>query len=97
MKTTDFAEQIKKIDPRLTIIPNENRPGLSNIMFDGRDVCPVPSDEIKEDDDPRYYYVFPNGYSAAHNSVKSALAKIEGLFEKLKDPEKKEAFYSNDV
>lgn len=93
MKTSDFALKIKEIDPRLTIVPNPNREGLSNILLDGHDVCPVPSDEIKDEDDPRYYYTFPNGFSSPHNSVASATDKIHHLLEKLKDPEKRDAFF----
>lgn len=93
MKTSDFALKIKEIDPDLTIVPNPNREGLSNILYKGRDVCPVPSDEIKEEDDPSYYYTFPNGFSAPHNSVQSAMDKIHGLFEKLKNEDYKDAFF----
>jgi len=96
MKLNDFLIEIQKIDPRLTIQVNPNRPGLSNIMLDGKDVCPIPTDDLREEDDPRHYYTFPNGYSAPHNSVTSAKQKIHLLLEKLKDPKVAEEFYSNE-
>ena len=62
-------------------------------MYDGIDVCPVPSEDIQEVDNPRYYYVFPNGMSAPHNSIQSATEKVEALLKKLEDPDRRDAFY----
>lgn len=76
MKTSDLAIELQKIDPRLTIVPNPNRPGLSNVKLDGQDVCPVPSDEIKEESDPNYVYQFPNGMMARHKSRAEVLDMV---------------------
>lgn len=69
MKTSDFEQELKKIDPRLEIVVNPNRPGLSNVKLSGQDVCPVPSDDIREESDPNYTYTFPNGMIARHKSM----------------------------
>lgn len=94
--TKDFEREIKLIDPRLSIVPNPNRPGLSNIKLDGRDICPVPSEEIKEESDPNYQYTFPNGMIARHKSRKEALAHIESTLTLLKTKDGHDLFYGND-
>lgn len=94
MKTLDFEKEIQKIDPRLTILPNQNRPGLANVLLDGRDVCPVPADEIKDESDPNYTYTFPNGMIARHNSRADALSKIQHVLEYIKTDEGREVFFS---
>lgn len=96
MKTIDFEKELKEINPGLAIIPNPNREGLSNIKLNGKDVCPVPADEIKEDPDPEYRYRFPNGMMARHNSRKEALAKVDAILKFVSTDEGKEIFYAND-
>ena len=93
MKTSDFEKEIQQIDPRLAIVPNPNRPGLSNIKLDGRDVCPVPADEIKDEPDPNYTYTFPNGMMGRHNSRADALMKIRQTLEFIKTDEGREVFF----
>jgi len=93
MKTLDFEKEIQKLDPRLKIVPNPNRAGLSNILLDGRDVCPVPSDEIREEPDHTYTYTFPNGMMGRHNSRKDALAKIQQVLDYIKSDEGREVFF----
>ena len=62
-------------------------------MLDGRDVCPVPSDEIRDEHDHSYTYTFSNGMIAAHNSRKSALSKVNQVLEYIKTDEGKEVFF----
>jgi len=95
MTTSDFALELKKLDPRLEIVSNPNRPGLSNIKLDGKDICPVPSDEIKDEPDNSYRYEFPNGMSARHKSRSEALAQVEQVLEMIKTPEGHELFFDN--
>jgi hypothetical protein len=93
MKTSDFEKEIQKIDPRLTIVPNPNRPGLSNILLDGRDVCPVPAEEIKDEPDTSYTYMFPNGMMGRHNSRADAINKIQKVLDYIKTDEGREVFF----
>jgi hypothetical protein len=93
MKTSDFLSELKAIDPRLDIIENPNRPGLSNIKLDGRDICPVPSDEIREDSEANYFYVFPNGMHARHKSREEALERVQGVLEMIKTDEGRDTFF----
>lgn len=93
MKTSDFEKELQKLDPRLAIIANPNRPGLANIKLDGSDVCPVPADDIREESDPNYTYVFPNGMMARHNSRKDALEKVQQVLDYIKTDEGREVFF----
>ena len=94
MKTSDFLKELKEIDARLDIIENPNCPGLSNIKLEGRDICPVPSEDIREESDPNYSYSFPNGYIARHNSRQDALNKVHHTLEYIKTEEGREVFFS---
>ncbi len=94
MQIKEFEKELKKIDERLEIVSNPNRPGLANIKLGGRDVCPVPDGEIKEDPDPDYYYTFPNGMSARHKSRAEALSMVESTLEYIKTPEGKDIFFN---
>lgn len=96
MKTKDFEKQIKEIDSRLEIVPNPNREGLSNIKLAGKDVCPVPSDEIKEESDPNYYYTFPNGMIGRHKSQQEAITQINEVLEFIKNKDNADLFFQNE-
>jgi len=88
-----FAEEVSKIDPRLTIKENPNRPGLANILLDGKDVCPVPQYEIFDEIDLGYKITFPNGWSAVHKSRKEALDQIQSTLELIKDQDGADRFF----
>jgi hypothetical protein len=94
MTNPDFLKELKAIDPRLDIVPNPNRAGLSNIKLDGKDVCPIPSGDIKEEPDNNYRYEFPNGLSARHKSRSEALAHVHQILEMIKTPEGESQFFS---
>jgi len=96
MRTSDFAIELKQIDERLEIVPNKNRIGLSNIKLAGEDICPVPSDEIKEEPDNNYRYEFPNGMSARHNSRIEALDRVKKAIDFLRTEEGDEALSDKD-
>lgn len=85
MKISDFEKEIQAIDPRFSIIENENRPGLSNIFFEGEnyDLPPVPSVEIKDEPDPRYFYTFPNGYSHRYWSRADVIPRLKDFIANL--------------
>ena len=72
----DFENELKAIDPRLSIIPNPNRPQLANIKLDDTDICPIPRYEIRDEPDPTYTIELPNGTLARHKSKNEALALV---------------------
>jgi hypothetical protein len=92
MKISDFVIKIKEIDPRLYIIDNPNNTGLSNVMLEGKDVCVIPRNEIKETRDPNYYWTFPNGMMAPHNSEEEAMGHIDRVLKLISTEEGKADF-----
>lgn len=56
-KIEDFQKELQQLDPRLLIVPNNNRPGASNLFLNGVDICPwVPSYEVQDEHSPEYTY-----------------------------------------
>lgn len=75
---TDFEKEIQKIDPRFTVLENPNRPGLNNIYFEGKNYdLPTIADEIKEEIDPAYRYVFPHGATIRNWSQGEVIGRLE--------------------
>lgn len=66
MTSQEFEEKIKKMDPRFSVLENPNRPGLSNIFFEGKnyDLPVISTFDIREEVDMQYRYEFPNGLTA---------------------------------
>ncbi len=89
----DFQDEVMKIDPRLTIVQNPNRPAIANIKLDGTDICPIPAHEIRDDSDPTYTMELPNGSAVKHRSRNEALALINATLEKVKTSEGSDQFH----
>ncbi len=89
----DFADEVAKIDPRLTVVQNQNRPNIANIKLDGTDICPIPAHEIREESDPTYTIELPNGSTARHRSRQEALIAIQATLEKIKTPQGADQFF----
>ncbi len=54
---TDFEKELQAIDPKLMIVPNVNRPGAANVIYNGADLCPwVPQFELQDEHTPEYVY-----------------------------------------
>lgn len=68
MTASEFETVIKDIDVRFSVVPNENRPGLSNIFFTGQnyDLPVISSNDIREEIDHAYRYEFPNGMQSRY-------------------------------
>lgn len=79
MTTKEFEAQVKELDSRFSIVENPNRPGLSNIFFEGKnyDLPVISSNEIKEEVDHGYRYEFPNGMSARMWSKQEVLDRLD--------------------
>ncbi len=86
MNSVDFEKILQKIDPRLSVVPNNNRPGLSNIFFEGKnyDLPVISTDDIKDEPDPAYVYEFPNGLRARYWSKYEILGRIDDFLKKIK-------------
>ena len=89
----DFQDELRKIDPRLSVVLNPNREKLSNIKLDGTDICPIPAYEIREHSDPTYTIELPNGSLARHRSKEEAIAMVKDTLKRLENPETADAFF----
>ena len=57
IKVDEFQKELQALDPRLVILPNNNRPGASNLFLNGVDICPwIPSFELQDEHSPDYVY-----------------------------------------
>lgn len=95
MTISEFETELKLIDPRLSIVQNPNRPLIANIKLSGVDICPIPSQDIKDESDPSYVLELPNGTFVKHRSRSEAIALVNHTLELIKDKDNAEAFFGN--
>lgn len=87
IKTEDFQKELQTIDPRILIVPNNNRPGASNVFLNGVDICPwVPSFEVQTEHTPDYVYNL-NDIPVPFKTTTEIKEIILMTLNKLKDPE----------
>lgn len=85
MTTQQLEQTIQELNPGFSIVENPNRPGLSNIFFNGvnYDLPVVSSTEVKEEVDQNYRYEFPNGHSARHHTSEEVLSRLKVFLEQF--------------
>lgn len=85
MTSQELEVELKNLDPRLSVVPNNDRPGLSNIFFEGRnyDLPAISSHDIREEADPSHIYEFPNGHRARLWSRPEIVGRIEDFLKKV--------------
>lgn len=93
---SQLLKELKELDPRVEIVPNPRRPGLSNIKIDGEDICPIPSDFLQTERTPDYVYRFPNDYIGTHRTYGEAKEYAIKIIEALKDKSFSEEFFDKD-
>lgn len=93
ISTKEFEKELQAIDPRLMIVPNNNRPGASNIFLNGVDICPwIPSFEMQDEHSPDYSYRL-NDLPIPFKTTIEAKEIVLGTLGKLKDPEFADALF----
>lgn len=87
MNSQEFEVEIQKLDSRFTIVQNPDRPGLSNIFFDGKnyDLPVVSTTDIKDEIDMSHRYEFPNGLLARFWSKPEITGRLEDFLKKQKE------------
>lgn len=87
MTANELEKELQALDDRLTVVPNPNRAGLSNIFFDGKnyDLPVVSTNNIKDEIDMSYRYEFPNGTMARYWSKGEIVDRITDFIQKMKD------------
>lgn len=92
----EFKTELENLDPRVSIIRNQNYPQLANIVLDGINICSIPSGEIKEYTDPGYTIQFSNGFICKHRSRPEALDLVRNTLKMIETPEGKDIFFSKE-
>jgi len=87
MTSLELEQELKALDPRFSVNENANRPGLSNIFFDGKnyDLPVVSTHNIKDEIDKAYRYEFPNGLTARYWSKPEVMGRIERFLQDYKE------------
>lgn len=81
MTLQEVEAKIREIDPRFSVVPNPNRPGLANIFFDGAnyDLHAISAVDVREEVDPGYVYTFGDGRTARHWSWPEIEAQLRSF------------------
>ena len=84
---------MKVLDPRVMIVPNQNRPGASNVFLNGVDICPwVNSFQVQDEHTPDYTYEL-NGQRIPFKTTVEIKEIVSGVLEKIKDTEYRDALF----
>ena len=86
----EFESEIKKLSPDFQVVDNPNRPGLTNILYQGKnyDLPVISTNCIKTEVDRDYRYEFPNGASARHWTQEEITLRLKdflGKFDSIKE------------
>jgi hypothetical protein len=90
----EFEVDIKALSNDFQVVDNVNRPGLTNILYQGRnfDLPVISTNCIKTEVDRDYRYEFPNGASARYwtqdeviNRLKDFLKNFETISKEYAD------------
>jgi len=85
MTSKDLEVELQALDPRLTVVPNPDRVGLSNIFFEGRnyDLPVVSTNDIREEPDASHYFQFPTGLRARFWAHSEIVGRVEDFLKKI--------------
>ena len=87
MQIEDFQKELQAIDPRLMIVPNNNRPGASNLFLNGVDICTwIPQFIIQDQHTPDYVYKL-NDLPIPFKTTGEVKEIVKMTLEQLKTPE----------
>lgn len=79
MTSQEFEKKLKELDPRFSVVENENRTGLSNIFFVGLnyDLPVISTHDIREEVDQGHRYEFPNGMRSRFWTQSEVMGRCE--------------------
>lgn len=85
-----LEQELKQKDERFSVVENSNRPGLSNIFFEGKnyDLPVVSTNFIKDEVDMNHRYEFPNGMSSRLWSKPEIMGRIDAFLNNLEEVKK---------
>lgn len=97
MKTylvSQLEKELQEINPSVVIRENPNRPGLSNVMLNGVDICVgLPSNVLQEEHTPDYVYRFPNDIVAPMKTYPEAKEISIKVLNNLKNEQFAQEFF----
>lgn len=95
--TEEFQKELQKIDPRLMIVPNNNRPGASNVFLNGADICPwVPQFELQDEHSPDYVYKL-NDMPIPFKTTVEITEIVKMTLKQLEQPEYAEVLFDTPI
>lgn len=87
IKTEEFEKELQKIDPRIMIVPNQNRPGASNVFLNGVDICPwIPQFEMQDEYTQDYNFNL-HDTPIPFKTTTQVIEMVNLVLERLKQPE----------
>lgn len=93
IKVEDFQKELQQVDPRLMIVPNQNRPGASNLFLNGVDICSwIPQFEIQDEATPDYVYRL-NDMPIPFKTTVQIIEIAKGVLGKLEDKDYADALF----
>lgn len=91
--TAQLEKELQELDPRIVIVPNSNRPGASNVLLNGVDICTwIPSFEVQDEHTPDYAYTL-HDMPIPFKTISEIKEIVTMTLDKLKDPVIAEDFF----
>lgn len=86
MTSKELEQELQVLDPRFSVLENPNRPGLSNILFEGKnyDLHVISTHLIPDAPDASWRYEFPNGMTARHWAKDEIIDQCENFLKDFK-------------
>lgn len=92
--TSQLEKELQEINPNVRIVENPNRPGLSNVMLNGQDICiGLPANTLMEEHSDVYVYKMPNGMYLPFKTYQEAKEISLRTLERLNEPEFAQDFF----
>lgn len=93
---SQLEKELQEINPNVRIVENPNRPGLSNVMLNGMDICiGLPSGGLLEEHSEGYVYRMPNSMLLPFKTYSEAKEISKATLERLKNPEFAKDFFDD--
>lgn len=93
----NFLKELQALDPRIMIVPNNNRPGASNVFLNGVDICPwIPQFELQDEHSPDYTYKL-HDQPIPFKTTGEILEIVKLTLERLKQPEYADALFDKPI
>lgn len=84
ISTEQLLKELQEMDNRILIVPNQNRPGASNVLLNGVDICPwVHSTTVQSEHSADYTYALPNDTRVPFKTIDEIKEIVKLTLDKL--------------